>query len=65
VELVSTALSLRDQVVPPTLNVAVPDPECDLDYVTEGQREVEIEHALSNSFVFGGSNAVLAVSRYK
>ncbi len=62
-ELVVCALSIRDQVVPPTLNVRTPDPACDLDYVTEGRRDVSITHAMSNSFAFGGSNAVLVVSR--
>ncbi len=64
-EFVSVALSLRHQVVPPTINRLVPDPECDLDYVTEGQRACQIEHAASNSFAFGGSNAVLVASRYQ
>lgn len=64
-ECVSGVLSLRDQMVPPTLNVKVPDPECDLDYVTEGARSCRIEHLLSNSFAFGGSNAVLVLSRYQ
>ncbi|SRR6266508_4309996 len=63
-ECVSCVLSLREQVVPPTLNVKVPDPRCDLDYVTEGARRCAIEHVLSNSFAFGGSSAVLVVSRY-
>jgi 3-oxoacyl-(acyl-carrier-protein) synthase len=62
-ELISCALSIRDQAVPPTLNVKTPDPECDLDYVTEGRRSVPIAHAMSNSFAFGGSNAVLILSR--
>ena len=62
-ELISTALSIRDNKIPPTINVIEPDPECDLDYVTEGAREIKIEHAISNSFAFGGSNAVLVISR--
>lgn len=62
-ELVSCALSIRDQAVPPTLNVKTPDPECDLDYVTEGRRGLPLTHVMSNSFAFGGSNAVLIVSR--
>jgi 3-oxoacyl-(acyl-carrier-protein) synthase len=63
-ELISAVLSIRDNIVPPTINVFEADPDCDLDYVTEGKREVEINHAMSNSFAFGGSNAVLVVSRY-
>lgn len=63
-ELISCALSIRDQVLPPTINLSTPDPECDLDYVKEGKREHDITHAISNSFAFGGSNAVLVISRY-
>ena len=62
-EAVSCVLSLRDQIVPPTINLTEPDPECDLDYVTEGARKVEINHILSNAFAFGGSNAVLVFSK--
>jgi beta-ketoacyl-acyl-carrier-protein synthase II len=63
-ELISCVLSIRDQVIPPTINVRVRDPECDLDYVTEGARSCFVKHAISNSFAFGGSNAVLIVSNY-
>jgi 3-oxoacyl-(acyl-carrier-protein) synthase len=63
-ELIGCILSLRDQIVPPTINYKVPDPECDLDYVTEGKRHVELQNVMSNSFAFGGSNAVLIVSKY-
>lgn len=62
-ELIGVVLSLRDQVVPPTLNYTTPDPACDLDYVVEGARPVSIRHALSSSFAFGGSNAVLVVGK--
>ncbi len=58
-ELISCILSLRDQVVPPTINYKIRDPQCDLDYVTDGSRSTRIFHAMSNSFAFGGSNAVL------
>ena len=64
-ELIGCVLSLRDQVVPPTINYKVPDPECDLDYVTEGKRNIKLKNIMSNSFAFGGSNAVLIVSRYE
>lgn len=63
IQAVSCVLALRDQIVPPTLNVAVPDPACDLDYVTEGARGVEMENVMMNAFAFGGSNAVLVVGR--
>jgi 3-oxoacyl-(acyl-carrier-protein) synthase len=64
-ELIGCVLSLRDQVVPPTINYKVPDPECDLDYVTEGSRHVNLQNIMSNSFAFGGSNAVLIVGKYE
>jgi 3-oxoacyl-[acyl-carrier-protein] synthase II len=59
VEAASTALSLRDGVVPPTINLTRPDPECDLDYVPNSARDVRVRTALSNSFGFGGQNAAL------
>ena len=64
-ELIGCILSLGDQIVPPTINYKVPDPECDLDYVTEGSRKVRLENIMSNSFAFGGSNAVLIVGKYQ
>lgn len=64
-ELIGCILSLRDQVVPPTINYRVHDPECDLDYVTEGRRRVQLRNIMSNSFAFGGSNAVLIVGEYE
>lgn len=63
-ELISCILSIRDQVVPPTINYRVPDPDCDLDYVIEGQRSHPIRYAMSNSFAFGGSNAAIVVGQY-
>jgi 3-oxoacyl-[acyl-carrier-protein] synthase II len=64
-ELIGCVLSLRDQVVPPTINYKVPDPECDLDYVTESSRKLPLKNIMSNSFAFGGSNAVLIVGAYE
>jgi 3-oxoacyl-(acyl-carrier-protein) synthase len=64
-ELIGCILSLRDQVVPPTINYKVPDPECDLDYVTEGCRNLPLHNVMSNSFAFGGSNAVLIAGKYQ
>jgi 3-oxoacyl-(acyl-carrier-protein) synthase len=64
-ELVGCVLSLRDRVVPPTINYTVPDPACDLDYVTTGSRAFDGDHVISNSFAFGGSNAVVALARYR
>jgi 3-oxoacyl-[acyl-carrier-protein] synthase II len=59
-----TALALRDQVMPPTINLENPDPDCDLDYVPNQSRKAEVEYALSNSFGFGGTNAALLFKRY-
>ena len=59
-----TVLAVHHQKVPPTINLECPDPECDLDYVPNTAREVDIEYALSNSFGFGGTNAALLFKRY-
>lgn len=64
VELVLTALMIRDRVVHPTINYLTPDPECDLDYVPNEARELTIDHALSNSLGFGGHNVSLLLARY-
>ena len=60
-----TVLALRDQILPPTINLENPDPDCDLDYVPNQSRKAEVEYALSNSFGFGGTNAALLFRRYK
>jgi 3-oxoacyl-[acyl-carrier-protein] synthase II len=57
-------LALRDQIVPPTINQEHPDPACDLDYVPNQSRKLEVEYALSNSFGFGGTNASLLFKRW-
>ncbi len=59
-----TVLSVYRQTVPPTINLDVPDAECDLDYVANTARTLAIEYALSNSFGFGGTNAALLFKRY-
>lgn len=62
-ELVATVLAVGRGVLPPTINYTVPDPACDLDYVPNQARESHVRAAMSNSFAFGGLNAVLAVAR--
>jgi len=59
-----SVLALRDQILPPTINLENPDPECDLDYVPNHARKVSVEYALSNSFGFGGTNAALIFRRW-
>jgi nodulation protein E len=59
-EALACALALRDGFLPPTANYQVPDPDCDLDVIPNQSREQQVEYALSNSFAFGGLNAVLA-----
>jgi 3-oxoacyl-[acyl-carrier-protein] synthase II len=59
-----TALALRDQMLPPTINQETPDPECDLDCVPNRSRKVELRYALSNSFGFGGTNGALLFARH-
>lgn len=65
IEAVVCALSIENNKVHPTINLEERDPECDLDYVTEGARDVKINVAMSNSFGFGGHNAVIVMRRYE
>ena len=65
VESVFLALSIRDQIIPPTINLENPDSECDLDYVPNKARETVIKAAISNSFGFGGTNAVIAMKKFE
>lgn len=64
VEAIFTVLALHHGVLPPTINQAVPDPDCDLDYLANAARVEQVEVALSNSFGFGGHNSVLAFRRW-
>jgi len=64
VELIVCALSIRDNVLAPTINYEHPDPECDLDYVPNKSREKKLDVAMSNSLGFGGHNATLIVKRF-
>ena len=54
-----TALAIKHQIVPPTINYETPDPECDLDYVPNASGRMKVRYALSNSFGFGGTNGAL------
>ena len=63
-EAAATALALRHQIVPPTINLTEPDPECDLDYVPNSARALPFDVALTNSFGFGGQNVSIAMRRW-
>ncbi len=65
IEAVITALSIKDQIAPPTINLENQDPECDLDFVPNTARNMKIEVAMSNSFGFGGTNGTLIFKRYE
>jgi 3-oxoacyl-[acyl-carrier-protein] synthase II len=65
VEAVATVLALHHGILPPTINYETPDPECDLDYVPNVARKVDVDAALSNGFGFGGTNATLAFRRWR
>lgn len=64
IESVFLAMSISDQIIPPTINLERPDPGCDLDYVPNKARETTIRAAISNSFGFGGTNAVLVMRKF-
>jgi 3-oxoacyl-[acyl-carrier-protein] synthase II len=65
IEAIATAFALRDQILPPTINLENPDPECDLDYVPNEARKAQVNVALSNTFGFGGHNATIVLKRYE
>jgi len=64
IEAIASIQTIKNGVVPPTINLEHPDPDCDLDYVPNEARQVEVETAMSNSFGFGGHNATLVFRRY-
>jgi 3-oxoacyl-[acyl-carrier-protein] synthase II len=64
VEAIACLLAIRDGVLPPTTNYETPDPDCDLDYVPNAARDQKVEHALSNSFGFGGQNISLIFGKF-
>jgi 3-oxoacyl-(acyl-carrier-protein) synthase len=63
--MVATVKAVERGGIPPTANYSTPDPECDLDYVPNQPREKKLRVAISNSFAFGGLNAVLLVRRFE
>ena len=63
-EMVATVMAVRDGIAPPTIGYLGPDPACDLDYVPNEARAMNIDAALSNSFAFGGLNAVLVAKKF-
>jgi 3-oxoacyl-[acyl-carrier-protein] synthase II len=65
IEAIVTALTLRHQIIHPTINQEFPDPDCDLDYVPNVARRAHIRYALTNSFGFGGTNACLLLKRFE
>ncbi len=65
VEAIVCLLTIRDHILPPTINYETPDPDCDLDYVPNAARKAPVERALSNSFGFGGQNISLIFSRFQ
>ena len=64
VEAIICLLAIKNKIVPPTINLENPDPECDLDYIPNKARPLEVKIALSNSFGFGGHNAVLIMRKF-
>ncbi len=64
IEAIFTALAIQNQVAPPTINIENQDPACDLDFITDGAREMKIDIALSNSFGFGGTNGTIILEKF-
>lgn len=64
-EAIFSVKAIQDNFVPPTTNLENPDPECDLDYIPNVGRDVQVDHVLSNSFGFGGHNTTIVISRYQ
>lgn len=65
VEAIATAFTIKNNIIPPTINYNSPDPECDLDYVPNKSEKKIVDYAISNSFGFGGHNGVIVLGKYK
>lgn len=65
VEFIATALTIKEGIIPPTINYQYPDPDCDLDYVPNTARKLNVKAALTNSLGFGGHNAILALKKFE
>ena len=65
IEFVASCLSIRDQILHPTINQTTPDPECDLDYVPNKAQKAKVETCVSNSLGFGGHNTSVVVKKFK
>jgi len=65
IEFVATCLAVKNKIIPPTINLDNPDPDCDLDYTPNKAREVNIKIGMSNSLGFGGHNASLVIKEFK
>ena len=65
IEAIFTLLSIRDGIIPPTIHIETPDPECDLDYVPNEARKADVKAAISNSLGFGGHNATILFKKYE
>jgi len=65
IEAIATALTIKNNIIPPTINYASPDPECDLDYVPNKSEKKKVDYAISNSFGFGGHNGVIVLGKYR
>ena len=63
IEALFCLLAIRDSILPPTINMKDPDPDCDLDYVPNQSRKADIQYAMSNSFGFGGHNVTLVLKK--
>jgi 3-oxoacyl-(acyl-carrier-protein) synthase len=66
VEFVACIMAIKEQSLPPTANLDVPDPDCDLDYIPNlGRKNVKVETVMSNAFAFGGTSAILIARKFK